>query len=74
MEADGFKIYYGAVVQDGSGSQFALFANIFETAEQAELVNSKAFEFANEELLGKAQLLDKVTGMTPMAAKAYVCV
>ena len=72
-KTDGFKIYYGTVVKDLDADEFALFANIFETAEEAELINKKAVEFAAGELAGKAKLVDKVTGMTPKPAAAYVC-
>lgn len=71
--AEGFKIYYGSVVKDASGAEFALFANIFETADEADAINKKAVAFAAGELKGKAKLVDKVTGTTQRPASFYVC-
>lgn len=72
-KTEGFKIYYGSVVKDPKGNELALFANIFETANEAEMINEKAVEFAAGELKGKAELVDKVTGKTPKPASAYFC-
>jgi len=46
----GFKVYYGAVVKVNT-EQFALFANIFETQEQAELINTQERAIVKKKLL-----------------------
>lgn len=48
---DGFAMYYGAVVRADEGEEFALFANVFETAEQAEGINTKELSIMKKKLI-----------------------
>ena len=38
---DASQVYFGAVVRADEGEEFALFANLFKTREQAELINTQ---------------------------------
>jgi hypothetical protein len=47
---EGFKLYYGAVAR-ANGEDYALFANIFETQAQAELINTQELAINKKKLL-----------------------
>jgi hypothetical protein len=70
---DGFKYYYGSVVKDVNGNELALFANNFATSEGRDTFSKLAVDFAQENLQGKATLVEKTAGVTPEPASYYVC-
>ena len=48
---DGSQVYFGAVVRADEGEEFALFANLFKTREQAELINTQELAISKKKLI-----------------------
>ena len=48
---EGFKNYWGAVVRANEGEEFAMFANVVQTAEQAEKINTAELGISKKKVL-----------------------
>jgi len=75
QKPDGFRCYYGAVVLDEeTTSQYALLANVVETKEQAEILNTKELALVKKKLVRADLSVAPIFADSQLEAKLGGCV